>query len=86
MDKTIGQRLRYLRYKHNWTKAKLAEEAKVPLATISLVERGLRSGEGLSIATIRKLAQAFGVSVEELIRQDVEDIEWLPAMPDPVTA
>jgi transcriptional regulator with XRE-family HTH domain len=72
MNDPIGRRLRYLRYKQNWTKVKLAEESAVPLATISLVERGLRSGEGLSIATARKLAKAFGISVEELIREDIE--------------
>jgi transcriptional regulator with XRE-family HTH domain len=80
IDPTIGQRLRYLRYQRNWTKLKLAETANVPLTTISLVERGLRSGEGLSLATIRRLAQALGISVEDLIAlDDVPDGEGLPA-------
>jgi transcriptional regulator with XRE-family HTH domain len=80
MDTTIGERLRYLRYKRNWTKAKLSEVADVPLATISLVERGLRSGEGLSVATIRRLASAFGITVEALIRQEDEDSPVLTAV------
>jgi transcriptional regulator with XRE-family HTH domain len=79
MTETIGKRLRYLRYKHDWTKAKLAEDSGVPLATISLVERGLRSGEGLSVATVRKLAKAFGISVDALIAQELEESEREPA-------
>ena len=79
MDATIGQRLRYLRFQRNWTKAKLSEEAGVPLATISLVERGLRSGEGLSVATVRKLAKAFKITVEALISQETVDSELVGA-------
>jgi transcriptional regulator with XRE-family HTH domain len=73
MTQTIGERLRYLRYEKNWTKARLADAAGVPLATISLVERGLRSGEGLSVATVRKLAQAFEISVQDLIGDHTEE-------------
>jgi transcriptional regulator with XRE-family HTH domain len=79
IDPTIGKRLRYLRYRRNWTKAKLAEVSKVPIATISLVERGKRSGEGLSLETIRRLASAFEITVDALISQELEDSEYEPA-------
>ena len=72
MADVIGERLRYLRYKRDWTKQKLAEESGVPLATISLVERGKRSGEGLSVGTVRKLAKAFDIKEQELIGKDAE--------------
>jgi transcriptional regulator with XRE-family HTH domain len=67
MEQTIGQRLRRFRFDRDWTKLKLSEEADVPLATISLVERGKRRGDGLSVKTVRRLAQAFGITVDELI-------------------
>jgi transcriptional regulator with XRE-family HTH domain len=78
-DPTIGKRLRYLRYTRNWTKAKLADVSKVPITTISLVERGIRSGEGLSLDTIRRLASAFNITVDALISQELEDGEPKPA-------
>ena len=80
MDGAIGNKLRYLRFQRNWTKAKLSEESGVPLATISLVERGLRSGEGLSIATARKLAKAFAITVDMLINPETEESECEPAL------
>ena len=79
MDAVIGKRLRCLRYKRNWTKAKLSEEAGVPIATISLVERGIRSGEGLSVATVRKLAKAFEITVDALINQETSESQREPA-------
>jgi transcriptional regulator with XRE-family HTH domain len=72
---TIGARLRYLRFRRNWTKVKLAQVSGVPLNTISLVERGLRSGEGLTVATARKLATAFGMTVEALISEERQEGE-----------
>jgi len=68
----FGERLRYLRYTRNWTKLKLSQVAGVPLATISMVERGLRKGDGLSLATVRRLARAFEMSVDELIGPEDE--------------
>ena len=54
-------------------------KAEERFATISLVERGIRSGEGLSVATVRKLAKAFEITVDALINQETSESQREPA-------
>jgi transcriptional regulator with XRE-family HTH domain len=75
MTMSIGERLRYLRYTRDWTKVKLAHEANVPVSTVSLVERGKRPGEALSLETIQRLAHAFGMTVGEFLDEKAEERE-----------
>jgi transcriptional regulator with XRE-family HTH domain len=63
---TIGERITYLRNRRKLTQSQLANEAKVPLSTINMVEAGVRSGEGLRVETVRKLANALGVTLDYL--------------------
>jgi len=79
MAMTIGERLRYLRYTRDWTKIKLSQEAAVPISTISLVERGKRPGEALSLGTVQKLARAFDMTVDEFIGTKDEGETAAPA-------
>jgi transcriptional regulator with XRE-family HTH domain len=63
---TIGERILRLRERKEMTQSKLAAEADVPVSTISMVEAGVRSGEGLSVKTARKIANALGVTLDYL--------------------
>lgn len=81
MARSLGEHLRYLRYTRNWTKSKLSEESGVPIPTISQVERGKREGENLTLATVRRLAKGFGITVQELIdgtEEVTKESEQLP--------
>jgi len=63
---TMGERIEQLRTRKGLSQSALAEKAKVPLSTINMVEAGVRKGEGLRVATVRKIAWALGVTLDEL--------------------
>ena len=58
------QRLKTLRRLRALSQEELAEESGVGRATISRIERGETGAHG---RTLRKLAKALGVGVEELV-------------------
>ena len=58
------ERLRTLRRLRAMSQEELAEESGVGRATISRIERGETGAHG---KTLRKLAKALGVEVEELV-------------------
>ena len=64
---TIGERIAQLRTRQNMKQSALAKKAGVPVSTISMLEGGIRKGEGLSVETARKIARALGVSVDHLV-------------------
>jgi transcriptional regulator with XRE-family HTH domain len=71
---TIGERITHLRLRKGiLTQAELARLAGVPLSTLSYVERGLRDGAGLSVATAQRLAKALGVTLDYLTGMYAED-------------
>ena len=72
---TIGERIAHLRNKKGLQPSQLARMAGIPLSTLSYLERGIRDGEGLSVATIKRLARALGVSVDYLIGMYEDDDE-----------
>ena len=77
---TIGERVKSLRMKRNMRQTALAKESGVPVSTINALESGARSGEGLSVATVRKLANALQVTLDYLCGLDEPDSELFPTM------
>ena len=63
---TMGERIEHLRNRRGMSQSALAEKAKVPLSTINMVEAGVRKGEGLRVETVRRIAHALGVTLDEL--------------------
>lgn len=76
---TIGERIKQLRARHQLSQSELARRAGVPVSTISMLEAGIRSGEGLSVGTARKMARALSVTMDFLCGV-YDDEERLPAM------
>ena len=77
---TIGERIAQLRNKRSMRQSDLAREASIPLSTINMLEAGVRSGEGLSVKTARKIANALGVTLDYLCGPyEEEDSELLAA-------
>ncbi len=64
------QRLKTLRRLRAMSQEELAEESGVGRATISRIERGETGAHG---RTLRKLAAALSVGVEELVRVEAGD-------------
>jgi len=62
----IGERIKALRTLRGLTLRGLASTATVPLSTLSAVETGKRPGNGLTLATARKIARALGVTLDHL--------------------
>ena len=61
------ERLKRLRRLRAMSQEELAEESGVGRATISRIERGETGAHG---RTLRRLAQALGVGVEELVGEE----------------
>lgn len=64
------KRLKTLRRLRAMSQEELAEESGVGRATISRIERGETGAHG---RTLRRLAQALGVGVEELVGAEGND-------------
>lgn len=64
------RRLKELRRLRALSQQELAEESGVGRATISRIERGETGAHG---RTLRRLAEALGVGVEELVRVEAND-------------
>jgi transcriptional regulator with XRE-family HTH domain len=66
----VGERLRRYRLQRGLKPSKLAELSGVPQSTISEVERGIRSGENLTVKNAERLCWALGISLDLLCRKD----------------
>ena len=62
----LGSNIKKLRAKKEWSQDKLAKEADIPYTTITKIETGLIKAP--SVFTVEKIASAFDVSIEQLIR------------------
>lgn len=63
---TMADRIARTREKRGLSPTTLAKLSGVPLSTLSVIENGKRPGEGLTIATAKKLATALHVSLDYL--------------------
>ncbi|MFA5276514.1 MAG: helix-turn-helix transcriptional regulator [Candidatus Omnitrophota bacterium] len=61
----ISRRLKELRKKSNWSQQKLADKAGVSYNTITKIEQGAATMP--TIQTMIKIADAFGISLDELV-------------------
>jgi transcriptional regulator with XRE-family HTH domain len=64
-----GERLRRLRVKAHKTLKEVSEATGLSISFISALERG---GSGASVASLRSLAGAYGVTMRELFGADLE--------------
>lgn len=61
----LSKKLKELRKKCNWTQQKLAEKAGLSFNAVTKIEQG--AAEHPTLKTLLKLADAFGVSLDELV-------------------
>ncbi len=61
----IAKRLKELRKKAGWSQQKLAEKAGLSYNTITKIEQGAATKP--TIQTMIKIADAFGISIDELV-------------------
>ena len=61
----LEQRIKQVRKKVGWSQQKLAEKAGLSLAVINKIEQGVAKRP--SIKTMMKLADALGISLDELV-------------------
>jgi transcriptional regulator with XRE-family HTH domain len=66
MAQTFGERMRYLRTQRGWSRRQLAAAAGVQYVTLCMLERGARSGKGVSVEIAQRLARTLGVSLDYL--------------------
>lgn len=60
----LGKKIRSLRLSRGWTQEQLAEYADLHVSYIVLLEKGANRA---TIETLEKLAQAFDISISELV-------------------
>jgi len=61
----LEQRIKQLRKKSGWSQQKLAEKARLSYTVITKIEQGVAKRP--SIQTMMKLADAFEISIDELV-------------------
>jgi len=61
----LEQRIKQLRRKVGWSQQKLAEKAELSYTVITKIEQGVAKRP--SIQTMIKLADAFGISLDDLV-------------------
>ncbi len=64
----LGYRLYQLRGQQAWSMKELASRAGISRTTLSNLERN--KGQTPTLATLRRIADAFGISVETMTRQE----------------
>ena len=65
-SKTIGDKIKKLRNKREFTQEKLAIKADLPYATLTKIESNVITKP--SIQTVAKIAKGLGVTIDELIK------------------
>jgi len=61
----LSKKVQLLRKKHKWSQQKLAEKAGLSFNVVTKIEQG--RAKKPSIETIIKLADAFGITLDELV-------------------
>jgi len=67
--KRIGEKLYKLRQRHNMTARELAEKLQTSHTQILRIEKGMRQPSG---DLILRMAQFFGVSLDQLMQDEME--------------
>jgi DNA-binding transcriptional MerR regulator/quercetin dioxygenase-like cupin family protein len=68
-EDAVGERLRRLRTRAHKTLKEVAQATGLSISFVSALERG---GSGASVASLRRLAGAYGVTMRELFGADLE--------------
>jgi transcriptional regulator with XRE-family HTH domain len=76
---TLGEKIKILRKQHGWTRDELATRIGVTGAYLSMLESGKRTNPTRDV--LRRMADAFGVSVAELEGEDDEFANPIPPVP-----
>jgi len=61
----LNQKVKEFRKQKGWTQQKLAEKTGLSFNTITKIEQGI--GDSPTLKTLVKLADALGVSIDELV-------------------
>ena len=69
---SLGKRIKAMRTKRGLSMRALAKASGVPSSTLSFVEGGQRQGDDLSVRSARRLALAFGVTLDYLCGTEEE--------------
>lgn len=64
----LDKRIKSYRKKHNWSQQKLAEKAGLSYNTITKIEQG--AAKEPTIQTMIKIADAFGITLDELVGRE----------------
>lgn len=64
INRQFGERLRKLRKQQNWTQVYFAEVARIDRSYISDMENGKKA---VCLPTLQKIANAFGISMSQVI-------------------
>ena len=72
----VGTRIRACRGQRKWTQQQLADLAGVPRATVATVER---DDGNPSLAVVFKIANAFGMTIDQLVESSQRRIRRIPA-------
>jgi transcriptional regulator with XRE-family HTH domain len=71
--RTFGERIVHLRSKKRLSQSELARQAGIPYSTLCSLEKGLRSGEKVSLGIAKRLALVLGVTLDYLAGMYEED-------------
>lgn len=66
-NNTAGEKVRQLRRQEGLSIRGLSEKAGLSYRTLQNVETGVRNLNTASVRTVKKIAEALGVSIEEII-------------------
>jgi transcriptional regulator with XRE-family HTH domain len=69
----VARRLKRYRQLRGLKASELAKLSGVPQSTISDIERGIRSGENLTVRNAERLAWALGISLDTLCRRERDE-------------
>jgi len=72
MKFNIGQKLKWLRKKFDYSQDDVAKKLSIPRPSVSAIERGER---GLSAFELLILSDTFGIGMRDLMVQDLKGIQ-----------
>jgi transcriptional regulator with XRE-family HTH domain len=73
-ERHIADRIWELREERGWSGSELGRRAGLSRATVTSLDHGLHTP---TLGTLRRVAQAFGMSVNELLEDTVPEDTWV---------